>query len=172
MQVLLEGSVPPFPDELDLSPGVRLVVEAVGDQTAVIRQRLRSLHPANTFGFYLRELQDPRDSTFRFALRMALTRLICRPVDEHLIADVDSGVPFHGFWTLRAGRLMATPDFHGTSGKAIARTSSSILVPSSARHFLSSVRCMARFRAWWSRRCSCRPTSQRALSVGVCLCLS
>lgn len=127
VQVLLEDSSPPLPEELDLSPGVRLAVEAVGQRTQFDRRRLRSLHPENTFGFYLRELQDPRGSTFRFALRMALTGLACQLVGEHLIADVGPGLPFHGFWTLLAGCLMATPDFHGTSGKAIARTTGSIL---------------------------------------------
>lgn len=129
LEVLAEASPPSLPDDLDLSPGVQLAVDAVGNarQTAAAHHDLRNLNPETTVAFYLRELRDIHGSTFRFAVRMALTGLACQLVGEYLIADIGPGLPDHGFWTLLAGCLMATPDYHGTSGKAIARTTGSIL---------------------------------------------
>ncbi|WP_182346812.1 FUSC family protein [Tomitella gaofuii] len=127
--VLAADPVPTLPDDLDLSSGVSMAVETVGSSTrsAARRPYLRNLPPVNTAGFYLRELRDVRGSTFRFALRVTLTGVLCQLVSEYLIADLGPGLPFHGFWTLLAGCLMVMPDYHGTSGKAIARTGGSIL---------------------------------------------
>ena len=84
------------------------------------------MRPAYTIHFLTTELRDVRGSTFRFALRVALTGVICQAVGEFAIADL-GGLPLHGFWTLLAGCLMAMPDYHDTSGRAIARTVGSVI---------------------------------------------
>lgn len=108
---------------------MRLAVEATAatrSSPATLRE-LRSLIPGSILGFYLREFRDMRGSTLRFALRLMLTGAICHLVGSYLIADIGPGLHFHGFWTVLAGCLMAMPDYHGTSGKAIARTVGSIV---------------------------------------------
>lgn len=117
-----------LPEGLDLSPGVALAVDAARTGRARSRGRalLSRVYPSNTIRFYLRELGDVRGNSFRFALRVAATGVICQAVGQFLIKDF-GGLPYHGFWTLLAGCLMVMPDYHGTVGKAIARTAGSII---------------------------------------------
>jgi hypothetical protein len=118
----------PGTGDLDVSAGVALALEASRPQECSRPPApLRGGRPGETARFYLRELRDLRGSSFRFALRIALTGVICQAVGQFLIEDLGDGLPFHGFWTLLAGCLIAMPDFHGTTGKAIARTAGSVV---------------------------------------------
>jgi hypothetical protein len=115
-------------EDLDVSAGVALALEATRPQEhSRPPAPLRGERPGDTARFYLRELRDLRGSSLRFALRIALTGVICQAVGQFLIEDLGDGLPFHGFWTLLAGCLIAMPDFHGTTGKAIARTAGSVV---------------------------------------------
>ena len=128
LDVLDAKAEQPLAQGLDLSPGVTLAVDAAKTGRARSRGRalLRSMYPSNTIRFYLRELADVRGNSFRFALRVAITGVVCQAVGQFLIEDF-GGLPYHGFWTLLAGCLMVMPDYHGTVGKAIARTAGSIV---------------------------------------------
>lgn len=130
VEVLGAQDPAPLPDGLELSPAVSLAVavaaEGAGEPSAAA-VRLRAVSPANTIRFYRRELRDLRGSALRFGLRVAITGVLCQVVGQFVIGDLGGGLPYHGFWVLMAGCLMAMPDFHGTSGKAIARTAGSLV---------------------------------------------
>lgn len=128
LDILTEASPQPLPDRLELSPGVALAVSAArGEARSRRRVPLGRLRPSDTIRFYGRELRDLRGSSFRFASRVALTGLICQVVGQFFVENLGNGLRYHGFWTLLAGCLMAMPDYHGTSGKVIARTTGSVL---------------------------------------------
>lgn len=127
-QCLTEQERQPLPDDLDVSEDVALAVDAVrSERFEHGSHRLRPFTPSDTTRLILRELRDPRGITFRFALRVAITGIVCQSVGEFLIENVGGGVPLHGFWTLLAGCLVAMPDFHDTTGRAIARTLGSVI---------------------------------------------
>lgn len=126
VEILEARNPPPLPEGLELSPAVSLAVASAGTgRRSAAGVRLRNLSPSSTLRLYWRELQDLRGSSLRFALRVAITGVLCQALGLYVVKDF--GLPYHGFWILLAGCLIAMPDFDGTSGKAIARTAGSVV---------------------------------------------
>lgn len=124
---VIGGEPAPLARNLDLTTDVAAAVSVLstGPQPGHL-PRLRAMTPTFTLRFLLGELRDTRGSTFRFALRVAITGVVCQAVGEFVFEGF-GGLPLHGFWVLLAGCLVAMPDYHDTSGRAIARTAGSVI---------------------------------------------